>query len=193
MKLKLPDTIHLPQRPRRTEHAQVRLVVLTLISFLLGVTATTFWFRLNPPRLLPEMNSQISAPSEQPAAEPPPSGANPPARPFVETPVPVSPAAVEEVKKALPDYASMSLADGEQMLRDAALKKVGAAVNEFQSQVTKAEDELGQAKGKSPAEQQAAMKHFQQVQTEQSQKLQQIAGQLPTQIAALRQLKGAAQ
>lgn len=58
MKLKLPDTTRLPRRPQQTEHAQVRLVILTLISFLLGVTATTFWFRLNPPRLVPEMNSQ---------------------------------------------------------------------------------------------------------------------------------------
>jgi hypothetical protein len=57
--------------------------------------------------------------------------------------------------------------------------------------VGQAEAELSLAQGKSPPDQQAAMKHLQQVQAEQSQKLQQIGGQLQTQIAALKQLKAA--
>ena len=109
----------------------------------------------------------------------------------MEPPLPVARAAVEDVKRALPNYASLSVDQGTEILREAALKKYAAAAQELQSQVTEAQEELKQAQSQSPADQQAAMTHLQQVQAEQSQKLQQIAGQLQTQIAALKQLKNA--
>jgi hypothetical protein len=109
----------------------------------------------------------------------------------VEQSVPVDQAAVEDVKRALPNYASLSVDEGTEILREAALKAYAAAAQELQSQVGQAEAELSLAQGKSPPDQQAAMKHLQQVQAEQSQKLQQIGGQLQTQIAALKQLKAA--
>ncbi len=109
----------------------------------------------------------------------------------MEPPVPVAPAAIEDVKRALPNYASLSVDQGTEILRQAALKKYAAAAQELQSQVAQAQAELSQAESKSPADQQAAMKHLQQVQAEQSQKLQQIGGQLQTQITALKQLKNA--
>ena len=109
----------------------------------------------------------------------------------MEPPVPVSPAAIEDVKRVLPNYASLSVDQGTEILRQAALKKYAAAAQELQSQVARAQAELSQAEGISPADQQAAMKHLQQVQAEQSQKLQQIGGELQTQITALKQLKSA--
>ena len=104
---------------------------------------------------------------------------------------PSAPAAIEDVKRALPNYASLSVDQGTEILRQAALKEYAAAAQELQSQVAQAQAELSQAQSISPADQQAAMKHLQQVQAEQNQKLQQIGGQLQTQIAALKQLKSA--
>jgi hypothetical protein len=168
------------------EHAQVRNVVLLLGFFLLGVAATAVWFHFAPthsPENLP------SRPTDQQNSQPS-SSASSPAQKFVESPVPVSAAAVEDVKRALPNYASLSVEQGTEILREAALKKYADAAAELQSQVAQAQDELKQAQSKSPADQQTAMKHLQQVQTDQSQKLAQIGGELQTQIAALKQLKG---
>ncbi len=173
------------------EQAQARIIILALASFLLGVAATTFWFHLSAKRIGPIPTSQTSDMASQESAAMA-SRSNSPARTFVQNPVPVPPSAVEDLKRALPNYASLSLDEGTEILRQAAMKKFAAAVNELQSQVTKAQEEFKLAENKSPADQQAAMKHLQQVQAEQSQKLEQIGGQLQTQIVALKQLKATA-
>lgn len=179
---------------RKAEQAQVRILIIALVSFLLGVAATATWFHLASNRPAESLSSQANSQENQsdyPPPATPSSGANSSARAFVEPPVPVAPAAVEDVKRALPNYASLSVDQGTEILRQAALKEFAAAAQELQSEVAKAQAELSQAQSKSPADQQVAMKHLQQVQAEQSQKLQQIAGQLQTQIAALKQLKNA--
>jgi hypothetical protein len=194
MRLALTDEIGSVNNPQKKEQAQVRIVMLALVSFLLGVAATAFWFHLASNRTAESLsspaNGQGSPPDNQPSAVPP-SGANSTARAFGEQPVPVAPAAMEDVKRALPNYASLSVEQGTDILRQAALKEFADAAKELQNQVAEAQAELSQAENKSPADQQVAMKHLQQVQAEQSQKLQQIAGQLQTQIAALKQLKNA--
>ena len=175
------------------EQAQARIVILALASFLLGVAVTALWFHLASNRTAESLSSQVNGPENQQDNQQSvvlPSGASSPARTFVESPVPVGPAAIEDVKRALPNYASVSLDEGTEILREATLKKYAAAVQELQSQVAQAQAGLSQAESKSPAEQQAALRHLQQVQAEQSQRLQQIGGQLQTQIAALKQLKG---
>jgi hypothetical protein len=190
MKTASANKIGSVRKARMGEQAQARTVVLVLISFLVGVAATAVWFHVAP---IPNAENPGPPPADQPDNPPaavPPSGAGSPAPAFVEPPVPVAPAAVEDLKRALPDYASLTVDEGTEILREAALKKYAAAAQELQSQVAQAQDELKQAQTKSPADQQAAMRHLQQVQTEQSQKLQQIGGQLQTQIAALKQLKG---
>ena len=196
MRPALTDEMGSMNKPQKGEQAQVRIVILALVSFLLGVAATAFWFHLASNRTAESVSSQASSEGSQPdnqqPAEPRP-GANAPARKFVEPPVPVAPAAIEDVKRALPNYASLSVDQGTEILRQAALKKYAAAAQELQSQVARAQTELSQAESKSPADQQAAIKHLQQVQAEQSQKLQQIGGELQTQITALKQLKSAAQ
>jgi hypothetical protein len=173
------------------EQAQVRTVVLVLVSFVLGVAATAVWFHVAPVRNAENPDSSTTDQQNNPPSATPSAGASTPARAYVEQSVPVDQAAVEDVKRALPNYASLSVDEGTEILREAALKAYAAAAQELQSQVGQAQAELSLAQGKSPPDQQAAMKHLQQVQAEQSQKLQQIGGQLQTQIAALKQLKAA--
>ena len=196
MKLVSATKIGCSTKSQKKQRAQIRIVILALVSFLLGVAATAVWFHLVSKGTVGSSSSQVTRPASPPIdqeAAALASRTNSPAGAFVRHPVPVPPAAIEEVKRALPNYASLSIDQGTEILRQATLKKFAAAVNELQSQVTQAQEELKLAENKSPADQQAAMKHLQEVQTEQSQKLQQIGGQLQTQIAALKQLKGATQ
>ena len=180
------------KKPQTKEHAQVRIVILALVSFFLGVAVTAFWFHLSARPDAENLSSPMNGkPNDEPSAMPV-VNANPPKRQFVSSPLPVDSAAIEEVKQAIPNFASVSLADGTQILREAALKQFAAAAKERDIQFKKAQEQLVQAEnGQSVAEQQAAMKHLQQTQTEQTEKLQQIAGQLQIQIAALQQLKNA--
>ncbi len=194
MRPALTDETGSMNKPQKREQAQVRIVILALVSFLLGVAATAFWFHLASNRTAESVSSRASSEGNQQDNQPsavPSSGANSPARTFVEQPVPVAPAAIKDVKRVLPNYASMSVDEGTEILRQAALKEFAAAAQELQSQVAQAQAQLSQAESQSPAAQQAAMKHLQQVQAEQSQKLQQIGGELQTQITALKQLKSA--
>jgi hypothetical protein len=179
------------KKPRTGEQAQVRSVILALVSFLLGVATTAFWFHFTSPRTTVNANSQTSeaTAAEQPAA--PAVNANRPARPFVPSHPPVEATAMAEVKLAIPNFASVSLADGEQILREAALKKFATAAKDMDIQIKQAQAQLVQAEnGQSAAAQQAAREHLQQIQAEETEKLQEIAAHLQAQIAALQQLKG---
>jgi len=194
MRLALTNESGTMNKPQKREQARVRIVILALVSFLLGVAATAFWFHLASNRTAESSSSPVNSQenqSDNPSSATPSSGANSKVQTFVEPPVPVAPAAIEALKRALPDYAALSVDQGTEILRQAALKKYAAAALELQSQVARAQAELSQAESKSPADQQAAIKHLQQVQAEQNQKLQRIGGELQTQIAALKQLKSA--
>jgi hypothetical protein len=104
----------------------------------------------------------------------------------------VNTAAIQEVKALIPDPATVSVQAGKQILQDAALKDFTAAVKEMDAQLKEAQQRLAQAQnGGSDAEQQAAMKHFQQVQAEQTEKLKQIAARSKAQIDTFQQLKAA--
>ncbi|MGB7769172.1 MAG: hypothetical protein WBN22_10025 [Verrucomicrobiia bacterium] len=178
------------------EQAHIRIIILALVSFLLGVAATALWFHFAASRNAEISSAQTGGPqtSEEPAAGQPPEPvipANPPARPLVVSQAPVDAAAIAEVKQAIPNFASLSLEEGTQVLREAALKQFTAAAKEMDAQVTHAGQQLAQAEnGQSAAGQQAAMKQVQETQAEQTEKLQQIAMRLQAQIAALEQLKG---
>ena len=101
--------------------------------------------------------------------------------------------AVQEVKALIPDLAAVSVEEGREILQDAALKDFTAATKEMETQIKEAEQRLTQAQnGGSDAEQQAARKHLQQVQAEQTEKLKQIAGRSKAQIDTFQQLKAAA-
>ena len=86
----------------------------------------------------------------------------------------------------------MSVEEGTRILREAALKDFTTAANEMAAQVKEAQQRLAQVQnGGSDADQQAAMKHLQQVQAKQTEKLNQIASRSKAQIDALQQLKAA--
>jgi len=97
---------------------------------------------------------------------------------------------LQEVVRAIPDIASVSLADGTQILRSATLEEIKAVIGEIQTQVAAAQQKLAAAQaGTSEAEQQAARKQLEQLQAQQIEKIQQITQRLHDQIAALKQLK----
>lgn len=99
-------------------------------------------------------------------------------------------AAIDDLKRALPNLASVSVAEGTQVLREAALADFKAAVTEMQNQIEDARQRLADAqKNDSEADQQGAMKEFQQLQAAQSEKIKQIAARLQLQIATLEQIK----
>ena len=101
--------------------------------------------------------------------------------------------AIAEVKALIPDVATVSVVAGKQILQDAAYKDFTAATKEMQAQLKEAEQQVAQAQnGGSEADQQAALKHFQQVQAEQTEKLKEIAGKSKAQLDAFQQLKAAA-
>jgi len=197
MKPASANKIGCPNRPQTRQQAQIRIVILALVSFFLGVAATAFWFHFAPNRHVENSSSRISNSqmSGQPSAGQPVEpviNANQPSQPFVPSHPPVDTATIEEVKQAIPNFASVSLEDGTKILREAALQQFTAATKEMDAQVRQAQQQLAQAEnGQSAVEQQAAMKHVQETQAEQTEKLQLIAARLQAQIAALKRLKGA--
>jgi len=176
------------KKSRTEEQAQIRIIILALVSFILGVLATAFWFHLTtkPNAEISSSPATIESDAGQPAQ--PAINANPSPRPLVANHPPVDAAAIAEVKQTIPNFASVSLEDGTQILREAALKQFMATTKEMDAQVKQAEQQAKDSQ--SIAEQEAARKHLQQIQAAGTEKLQQIGGQLQTQIAALKQLKG---
>ena len=105
---------------------------------------------------------------------------------------PVSPETTNEILRLIPDVKGTSLEDGIGILRQAAVDKFSEAGAEMQKQIQAAQQQLADAQnGRSEAEQQAAMKHLQQVQLDQAEKIKQIAAQLQTRISAFEQMKAA--
>ena len=97
---------------------------------------------------------------------------------------------ISALKQQLPNLATVSVAEGSQTLRTAALEKFRAAVAELQAQTDKAQKRLAAANaGGSAAEQETAAKNYQQVQTEQTAKLQKITAELQAKIEALQNIK----
>lgn len=116
-----------------------------------------------------------------------------PARPGAQTPAaaaPIDPAISEELLKTFPDLASRSFEDAAQVLRESAFEQFKAAAIEMQAKVQRAQQALAAARGnKSEAEQQAALKTFQEIQAEQANKLKAIAARLQERIVVLQRLK----
>ncbi|HOX55554.1 MAG TPA: Gldg family protein [Candidatus Paceibacterota bacterium] len=116
-----------------------------------------------------------------------------PARPGASVPQAVAPVdtdTIRELKTLLPNLSTVTIEEGTQILREAALKEFAAAATEMETQIKQAEQRLAQAQqGGSDADKQAALRDLQQVQADQSEKLKQIAARSRAQIDALRQIK----
>jgi hypothetical protein len=180
-----------PPSATRTPNRSVLLPVC--VSFVLGVAAAAIWFHLTAP---PNSgNPNASANSHSASGQPAAPGANgpSPSQPLAGIVPSPSPAVIAEVKRTVPDYASMTPAQGAEILRQAALKKFASATKDMETQAAQAETELSKAQnGNSATDQQAAMQHLRQVQADQTAKFQQIAAQLQLQLTALQELKAAA-
>jgi hypothetical protein len=115
-----------------------------------------------------------------------------PSSPVVKASPPVSPETTNEILRLIPDVNGASLEDGTRILREAALRDFTNAGAEMEKQIQAAQQQAAAAQnGGSGAEQQAAMKHLQQVQLDQAEKLKQIAAQLQARISAFEQMKAA--
>jgi ABC-type uncharacterized transport system involved in gliding motility auxiliary subunit len=97
--------------------------------------------------------------------------------------------ALQAIKEQIPNYADISLEDGARLLRARSLKEFSAATTEMQTQVQQAQQQLQQAQNGPTADQEAAMKHLQDIQNLQSQKLKEIAAKSYSQVEAWKQLK----
>jgi hypothetical protein len=102
----------------------------------------------------------------------------------------ISAATVDEVKRALPDFDSISFEDGARKLRETAVNDMKAALADTDAKLKEADQRLTQAQNSgSDAQKQAAIKELQQIQAAQTEKIKQIAARSAAQIEALRQLK----
>ena len=106
---------------------------------------------------------------------------------------PVSPEITNEVVRLIPNLKGTSVEDGTRILREAALQEFTAAGTEMENKLQAAQQQLSDAQnGQSEAEQQAALKHLQEVQLEQGNKYKQIAARLQAELAVFEQMKAAA-
>jgi len=194
MKLSSSNKVDHTAQPPSGERASVRIVLVAATSFLLGAAATAVWFEVAAKRnpITPDIQAEgrtAAEPSSMPSA-----GMTPSARTSVANLPSVDPAVVEIVKQMIPNYASLSLDDGEKILRTAALQELASATKKTDAQVKAAQEQLLRAQnGQSAADQQAALKQLQQAQTAATETFQQVAARLQAQIAALRSLKTAPQ
>lgn len=105
----------------------------------------------------------------------------------------VDAAIIEEVKRQIPNFVSVSMEEGSQILRQAALKDLQAALSQMEGQRKEAEQRVAQLEeSKSETEKQAALKELQRLQADQAAKLREFTTQSSAQIEALRQLKESA-
>ena len=101
---------------------------------------------------------------------------------------------LQEISRAIPNLTTVSLAEGTRLLQDSALEQFKAAVSEMRTKVSAAQRELAQSQnGKSETEQQAARKSFQEIQSQETEKLQGITQRLEDQLAAWTRLKAGPQ
>jgi hypothetical protein len=105
----------------------------------------------------------------------------------------LDPVIVAEVKRRIPNFASMSLEEGAQVLRQAALKDLQTALSQMDGQLKEAEQRVARMdETKSETEKQAALQELQRLQAEQAAKLREFTTRSSAQIEALRQLKESA-
>jgi hypothetical protein len=102
-------------------------------------------------------------------------------------------AALETVKRLIPNVDSISVDQGKKVLRQAALAEFKQAVQEMQAKVKAAEDKFLQAQAdQSEAGQEAARKELAQIQADHLTALRRLTAASQAQTAALEQIKGAA-
>ena len=116
-----------------------------------------------------------------------------PATPAMVSPVaaaPPDPAIVAEVKRQIPNFATVPLEEGSQILRAAALRDLQAALSQMEPQLKEAEQRVARMEeAKSETGKQTALKELQRLQAAQAAKLNEFTTRSSSQIEVLRQLK----
>lgn len=106
---------------------------------------------------------------------------------------PVSPEVTNDVIRLIPDPQATSVEDGTRILREAAFKEFTSAGAETEKQIQAAQQRLAEAQnGPSEAEQQAALKHLQEVQLAQGETYKKLAARLQAELTLFEQMKAAA-
>lgn len=99
-------------------------------------------------------------------------------------------AMIEEVRRLIPDWESVSVQGGTQILRAQALQEFATAKEALEQKVQAAEQRFVQAQSADSASaQQAALQDLQQLRAQQADSLKQLAARLQAQISALEFLK----
>jgi hypothetical protein len=106
---------------------------------------------------------------------------------------PVSPETTNVILRLIPDVRNTSLEDGTRILRAAAVQELTAAGAEAENQINLAKQQLADAQNSgSEQQQQAATKHLQDVQFEQTENVKAVAARLQEELAVFQQMKAAA-
>ncbi|HLP76392.1 MAG TPA: Gldg family protein [Candidatus Paceibacterota bacterium] len=96
----------------------------------------------------------------------------------------IDPAVIQQVKRIVPDYQTMSLDEAKRILQEADLKEFKAAVDQIQAETRDAERRLG-----NQGDPQAIVKELQELHAAQTEKLKAIAARATAREEALTRLK----
>jgi hypothetical protein len=169
------------------KHGHVRAIILPVIFFLAGLGIGTFCLSRKTPM---EHAAQVAQPPpvDRAAVIHEPAGVKKadPIRPSAPT---ADPAALEAVKRAIPNVASTSVETGNRILRKAAVAEFEQATRELRALQKEAEQDLNKL---SEEQQKGAAAQLRERQARQMAKLEQIAADSKAQIDAFQQLKEAA-
>jgi hypothetical protein len=111
---------------------------------------------------------------------------------LVVNPAKIDPAVTEEVTRALPDLATMTVEEGTLKLRAAAVDEFKAAVEKMNAEMAKMQARLASAQASgSESDVAAVRKEILELQTQQAEAMSEISRRTQARIAALQQLKGA--
>jgi len=175
---------------RRGNHAQaaIRTVIVAALCLGIGFGLGGLWHsrRVQRGGVSTEAANEAAVNTEAQA----------PATPATVSPVaaaPPDPAIVAEVKRQIPNFATVPLEEGSQILRAAALRDLQAALSQMQPQLKEAEQRVARMEeAKSETEKQTALKDLQRLQAAQAAKLNELTTRSSSQIEVLRQLKESA-
>ena len=177
-----------PAQPRRNRsQAGIRTLFVAALCLAIGFGLGGLWHSRHAQRRA--VSTEREAPGQDAAT---PSAGAAAERESVPAPVQTEsdPATLAEVKRLIPNFASVSLEEGSRILREAALKELRVALGAMDGQIKDAEQRIARAEEvKLEAEKQAALNDLQRLQAEQAAKLSEVTTRSSAQIEALRQLK----
>jgi hypothetical protein len=185
------------------EQGQTRVIILALVFFVLGATASALWFSFRSNSKAPIQSSLAEnniAPRNQETTTPPPATAPtaPSAVPASHSSAPPAvaqpdPIALAAIKQSIPNVNAISLEEGTRILRATALVEFLKTTDELKARQKNAEQKFIEGQNNSSTEQQRlATKQLRDLQAEQVEKLQQIAAKSRSEIQTFQQLKRAA-